>query len=179
MLYESSRPGGWGDGDPVPAPLCLYDVVVPADWVDYNAHMTESCYLLVMGNSSDAFFRYLGIDERYRAAGASLFTVETHLRNLDEASEGDRLQLALRVLDHDEKRVHLTHEVSRADGTLIATGEQMLLHVDTRTDQVTPLPAVLRERLGRIAASHSALPRPRWVGQTMGIPGRADRTEAG
>ncbi|MGH3445537.1 MAG: thioesterase family protein [Nocardioidaceae bacterium] len=176
MVYESSRAGGWAAGaGEVPAPLRLYDVAVPAEWVDYNEHMSEWCYLLVMGNNSDAFFRYLGIDEEYRAAGASLFTVETHIRNLDEASRGDRLHLALRVLAHDEKRVHVTHEVSRIDGGVIATGEQMLLHVDTRRDRVAPIPAVLRQRLSQIVASHSALPCPDWVGRVMGIPGHTGR----
>ena len=36
--------------------------------------MSESCYLLAFGDSADAFFRLLGIDEDYRAAGHSLYT---------------------------------------------------------------------------------------------------------
>ena len=39
----------------------------------------------MFGDSADAFFRFFGIDEAYRAAGRSLYTVETHLRNLREA----------------------------------------------------------------------------------------------
>ena len=53
--------------------------------------MSESCYLLAFGDSADAFFRFLGIDEEYRAAGHSLYTVETHLHHRREADEGDRL----------------------------------------------------------------------------------------
>jgi acyl-CoA thioesterase FadM len=55
------------------------------DWVDYNGHMSESAYLLAFWDSSDAFFRFFGVDEQYRASGRSLYTVETHLRHLREA----------------------------------------------------------------------------------------------
>ena len=173
--YPSTRPGGWaGGGDPVPAPLRLHRTTVPPEWVDYNRHMTESAYLLVMGDGSDAFFRYIGIDEAYRASGASLYTVETHLRNLREASLGDSLELTLRVLGVDGKRVHIAHEVfggAREEaGTLLATGEQMLLHVDTVAARTSPLPPVLRSRLGEIARAHAVLPVPDWVGRAMRIP---------
>ena len=75
----------------VPAPFRLYEVTVAAEWTDYNHHLTESAYLLIMGESSDAFFRFFGIDDAYRDAGHSLYTVETHLRNLHEAERDGRL----------------------------------------------------------------------------------------
>ena len=73
----------------IDAPLALYEATVPADWIDYNGHMTESSYLLLVGNAADAFFRYIGIDEAYRAAGRSLYTAETHLHHLREAALGE------------------------------------------------------------------------------------------
>lgn len=168
----STRPGGWDDpaAPPVPAPLRLYRTTVPTAWVDYNAHMTESAYLLVMGDGSDAFFRYIGIDDDYRASGRSLYTVETHLRNLREAAEGDQLELTLRVLGTDEKRVHVAHEVLRADGTLLATGEQLLLHVDSAAGRASPMPDVLRSRVAEIARAHALLDVPDWVGRVIRIP---------
>ena len=58
----------------IEAPLHLHDTPALAEWVDYNGHMSESCYLLAFGDNADAFFRYIGIDEEYRAAGHSLYT---------------------------------------------------------------------------------------------------------
>src|SRR5262249_10623360 len=95
----------------IDAPLALYQATVPADWLDYNGHMTESCYLLVVGNAADAFFRYVGIDEAYRAAGCSLYTAETHLHHLREAALGDRLGVPLQLLDVGPKSIHLFHTV--------------------------------------------------------------------
>ena len=116
----------------IPAPFRLTEVTVSPQWTDYNHHLTESAYLLIMGESSDAFFRFFGIDDAYRAAGHSLYTVETHLRNLREAHEGERLSLTIQVLGTDAKRLHILHEMHSATGGLVATAEQMLLHVDTR-----------------------------------------------
>ena len=81
----------------IPLPFRLHEVTVPAEWTDYNHHLTESAYLLIMGESSDAFFRFFGVDDSYRQAGHSLYTVETHLRNLREAREGERLSLTIQA----------------------------------------------------------------------------------
>ena len=169
-MLESTRPGGWDTpSGPLPAPLELHRTTVPAAWVDYNGHMSEWCYLLAMGDNSDTFFRFIGIDEDYRASGFSLYTVETHIRNLDEAELGDDLHSTLRVLGVDAKRVHIAHEVW-SDERLLATGEQMLLHVDMVAGRTAPLPDVLRERLEALARAHSTLPTPDWVGRRIALP---------
>ena len=155
-----------------PAPLRLHETTVAAEWVDYNDHLSEWAYLLVFGDAADAFFRYVGVDEEYRASGRSLYTAETHLHHLREARLGERLWLTLQVLGTDAKRLHIAHEMFNAAGDRIATGEQMLLHVDTRAGKVTPFPEELAGRLRRIAAAHAELPVPDYVGRVMAIPGR-------
>ena len=171
--YQGARAQPWDPGAAIPAPLVLHRTTVPPAWVDYNGHMSESCFLLAFGDSADAFFRYVGIDEAYRAAGHSLFTAETHLHHHGEAVEGDLLRLELRVLDADRKRVHLFHEMHRQrTGALLATAEQLLLHVDTVAGRVVPLPDRLADRLAAIRAAHLGLPRPAGVGHVMGIPHR-------
>jgi carnitine 3-dehydrogenase len=59
----------WKPGAAVEAPLRLYQTTVRPEWLDYNGHMSESRYLEAMGDASDALFRYIGIDEAYRAPG--------------------------------------------------------------------------------------------------------------
>ena len=170
---EGVRHPGWDESAAIDAPLRLHDTGVSHAWCDYNGHMSESSYLLVVGDNSDAFFRYFGIDEDYRASGGSLYTAETHLHHLREADEGDRLTLTIQVLGVDRKRVHLTHEVLHADsGEVVATAEQMLLHVDTAAGKVTSLPEHLYDRLKAIEAAHASLPVPEYVGHVMGLPRR-------
>ena len=157
-------------GEPIAAPLRLISPTVPRDWVDYNGHMSESCYLLVIGDQSDAFFRMIGVDEAYRAGGHSLFTVQTMIFNLAEAHLGDRLDLSLQVLDADEKRLHLFHAMyNAATGVLLATGEQMLVHVDMAAGRSTPMPPELHTRVQAIRATHADLPRPAQAGRSIAI----------
>jgi hypothetical protein len=157
-------------GDPIAAPLPLISPTVPRDWVDYNGHMSESCYLLVFGDQSDAFFRLIGIDEAYRASGYSLFTVQTMIFNLAEAHLGDRLDLSLQLLDADEKRLHIFHTMHNAEtGVLLATGEQMLVHVDMIAGRSTPMPPELHARVHAVLAAHADLPRPAQAGRNIAI----------
>lgn len=169
--YEGQAFAGWEWSRPIPAPLSLHSCPVQIEWTDYNDHLSESSYLLVFGDSSDAFFRFFGVDESYRAAGRSLYTAETHIRNLLEASIGDTLLCTIQVLGVDHKRIQIAHEMCRArDGQLIATAEQMLLHVDVALGRTTAFPTEIQERLDAIAASHSTLHRPDWCGRSIMMP---------
>jgi len=168
--YEGQEFPGWDWSRPIAAPLCLHTCGVKVDWTDYNDHLSESAYLLVFGDSSDVFFRYFGIDENYRAQGFSIYTVETHIRNLLEASIGDTLLCTIQVLGVDEKRIHLAHEMRRTrDDKLVATAEQMLLHVDIESGRTAEFPTEIQQRLDAIAESHSSLNRPDWVGRSIAM----------
>nr|WP_167953118.1 thioesterase family protein [Brevibacterium marinum] len=154
----------------MPVPLVLYRTQVPESWVDYNDHMSESSYLLAFGHSADAFFRFIGIDEDYRDAGHSLFTVETHIHNIAQARKDDPLELSLAVLDRDAKRVHILHTMRNSvSGEIVAAGEQLLVHVDTEVGRSSAVPDWLGERLSRLCEAHAHLDRPAFVGRAMGI----------
>ncbi|MFM9934786.1 MAG: thioesterase family protein [Novosphingobium sp.] len=160
----------WATGEPIAAPLRLISPTVPRDWVDYNGHMSESCYLLVFGDQSDALFRFIGIDEAYRAGGHSLFTVQTMIFNLAEAHLGDRLDLSLQLLDADEKRLHIFHAMHNTEtGVLLATGEQMLVHVDMAAGRSIPMPPDLHARVQAVLAAHANLARPAQAGCHIAI----------
>ena len=151
-------------------PLRMHSGDVPPQWVDYNQHMTESSYLQAMGDASDALFRLVGVDEAYHESGYSYFTVETHLVNVSEAVAGERFYFTTQILDLDEKRLHVFHSMYRTrDDGLIATGEQMLLHVNTRESRACPAREPVMSRLREIHAGHGKLVRPENAGRHIGI----------
>jgi carnitine 3-dehydrogenase len=157
------------DGDDLSRPLALHSAQVLPDWVDYNGHAHESRYLQVFGDASDALFAYLGIDADY-LTGGSYFTVETHLSHLREALLGDRLLVTTQVLDVDARRLHVFHALSReSDGALLATAEQLFLHVDTVARRAAPAGTAVLARAERLAEAHALLPRPEQVGRAIGI----------
>jgi acyl-CoA thioester hydrolase len=151
-------------------PLRLHRTTVPAGWIDYNGHMSEWCFLLAFGDSADAFFRHVGVDEQYRAAGRSLFTVQTHLHHRREAAEGEPLDLSLQLLDHDDTRLHLYHEMRHGTtGVLLAAAEQLLTHVDLAAGRSTPMPDRLLARVRAVRDAHAGLPVPDLVGRPLAI----------
>jgi len=171
---EGSGHHTWDPQAPIAAPLCLLQTTVSLQWVDYNGHMSESCYLLVFGDNSDAFFRFIGIDEAYRAAGHSLYTVQTQLHNLRECSQGDPIRLTLQLLDADDKRLHIFHAMFHGTSSeLLATGEQMLVHVDMEAGRSVPMPPGMQSKIQAIRTAHATLPLPAQAGQPIGIRRKA------
>jgi acyl-CoA thioesterase FadM len=169
-LIVPRAPAPWAPGAQVAAPLTLYRGAVDPAWIDYNGHMTEASYLTVFGNASDGLFRYVGIDEAYRAAGRSFYTVETHINFYREAAEGEPLRVTTQILGLDEKRLHFFHKLYH-DGTgdLLATTEQMLLHVDMQAGRAAPMPPHIHAALAAVLAAHAGLPRPTEVGRQIAI----------
>src|SRR5262249_26931444 len=86
-------------------PLRLVDTQVRPEWVDYNGHMTDSRYLQVFGDATDALFRRVGVDDSYRKSGRAMYTVETHVSHLAEARVPEKLYVATQLLSVDDKRV--------------------------------------------------------------------------
>jgi carnitine 3-dehydrogenase len=150
------------------APLRLHSAVVAPEWIDYNGHAHESRYLQVFGDTTDALLRLIGLDP---GAGGSYFTVETHMSHLGQARAEERLHTTTQLLGHDAKRLHVFHSLYRTDdGALLATAEQMLLHVDTRAERAAAAAPELLARIERIAHAHAELPRPDRAGRAIAVP---------
>jgi carnitine 3-dehydrogenase / betainyl-CoA thioesterase len=166
---SADPPGDPSSDGAVPAPLRMHTAVVGPQWIDYNGHAHESFYLQTFGDTTDALLRHVGLD---LGAGHSYYTVETHLSHLGQARAEERLHTTTQVLGFDAKRLHVFHSLYRTgDDALIATAEQMLLHVEVAAERTTPADPALLERIERIALAHAALPRPDRAGRAVAIPG--------
>ncbi|ACI57749.1 3-hydroxyacyl-CoA dehydrogenase NAD-binding (plasmid) [Rhizobium leguminosarum bv. trifolii WSM2304] len=162
-----------GGGETMPVdpskPLRLVETKVSPAWVDYNGHMTEHRYLQVFGDTSDALLRLVGVDLAYVEAGHSYYTVESHIRHLGEAKLGQAIHSACQILSADEKRLHVFHTLhDTATGEVIATAEQMLLHVDSKAGKTVAAPAAVLGRVKAIAAAHAELALPEGAGRYVG-----------
>ena len=150
--------------------LSLYRAKVLPEWIDYNGHMTEHRYLQVFGETTDELLKHIGADASYLASGLMYYTVETHIRHLKEVKEGEELHATTQILGTDEKRIHLFHSIHRTrDGALLATAEQMLLHVDANAGKAAPARADVLAKVKRLAEAQAALPRPEAAGRHIAI----------
>src|SRR5580658_7032204 len=150
-------------------PLRLAEAVVRPEWVDYNRHMSDFRYGQVFGDATDALFRRVGVDESYRDSGRMFYSVENHVIHVGEAKAGEPLYVTTQVLAVDDKRLQVFHRMYRGrDHHLIATAEQLYLHVDTKAAKAAPTDAKVRAKLEAIRAEHAGLPLPPEAGRSVG-----------
>jgi carnitine 3-dehydrogenase len=142
---------------------------VRPEWVDYNGHMTDSRYQQVFGEGMDALYRRVGVDESYRAAGHMFYTVETHTTHQAEMKAGESFYVSTRVLSVDAKRLRVFHRMHRQrDGLLVATGEQLNMHVAVAAAKSAPMPQAIYRQLDALRAAHAAEPLPAEAGRHVG-----------
>jgi len=170
-LYQDAA-GGMEDaavGGAHGVALPRYHTVLRPEWVDYHGHTSDFIYGHVFGQAMDALYRSVGLDEAYRQKGRMFYTGESHVRHLGEAKVNEPLYVTTQVLALDEKRFHMFHRLYRGgDNALIATGEQMHLHVDTAAAKATPMDRTLRTKLDALRQAHAALPVPEEAGKPVG-----------
>ncbi|WP_375688604.1 carnitine 3-dehydrogenase [Pseudooceanicola sp. LIPI14-2-Ac024] len=166
-FFERAKDGAAEATPDYAAPLELHQCRVPGDWLDYNGHMTEFRYLQVFGDATDAFLGHIGMDAAYRAPGRSVYTVESHIRHLSETKAGTKLSVRTTVLGHDAKRIRLHHEMVDDEGNVQATGEHMLVHVDTSAGKASPMQAPLTDRLSALSPGQRGLVAPDHAGRPI------------
>lgn len=154
--HEAQRPVT-ADG---PGPITTIERTIPVDWADYNGHMNESRYGQVFSDAADAVMAAIGADRAYVDGGLSYFTVDIRIRFLAETHAGQKIIVRSRIKEGRGKKMRLFHEMVQPDGTLLATGEQVLIHVDLGTRRACdPVPHVLA-KLKDLANAHAAFALP-------------------
>lgn len=131
--------------------LLEYRDIARTEWIDYNGHLSEPFYVMVFGFATTNLMDVAGIDERYRTeTGASLYTVEAHVRYLREVEAGAELLVTTSVISVGRKKLRFCHNMYTSD-TLVATEELLALHV--HSGGAAPFPDAIAARLQRHLAA--------------------------
>jgi len=141
----------------------IYTTAVDSAWIDYNGHLRDGYYGVIMSLACDALMDRLGLDEHYRrATGCTLFTLEQHQHFLHEVKHDDRVDVRVRILGADHKRLHAAFDFYTAHyADPVASGELMLLHVHQgETTTVVPFPAEIAAAIEAMKAATSAIAAP-------------------
>jgi carnitine 3-dehydrogenase len=140
-------------------PIRSVERVIPIDWTDYNGHMNESRYGQIFSDAADTVMTMIGADEAYVDRGLSYFTVDTHTTFIDECHAGDAVQVHTYILLAEGKKLRLFHQMRRGDD-IVATCNQLLIHVSLETRRsCEPAPAVA-EKLAALVAHMADLELP-------------------
>ncbi len=110
-----------------------------------------------MAQASTRFLEEVGVDDGYRSAGFTYFSVESRLKYLREILAGQNIKILTRVLGITEKTLRLLHQLHIEDGTIAATCEATLIHVDLNTRASCVPNTNVVARLAAYAASYESL----------------------
>ena len=134
----------------------IYSTRVLPDWVDYNGHLRDAFYVLVISLATDALMDRIGLDAEYRKrTECTLFSLEMHMHWLEEVKATDTLEIDAVVLGADQKRLHIGCDVRIARHPKpVATAEFMLLHVHQGDKPgAAPFPADVHAAIERLRAT--------------------------
>ena len=148
----------------------LFDV--EPGWIDYNGHMNVGYYMLAFDQALDKVFAdWLGLDAAsVEREGMGPFAMQSSMHYLSELRVGQKFRVSFQLLDCDHKRVHFLSLMHEAEsGALSAAMEQISINVDHATRRSAPMPDGLQERFAALMEAHRDLPRPDFLGATIGI----------
>jgi acyl-CoA thioester hydrolase len=155
------------------AGIPIFETPILPEWIDYNGHLRDAYYGLIVSLASDALMDRLGLDASYRArTGCTLYTLEMHLHYLHEVHRSDTVTVSVRIEGADHKRIHATFEMRRAgDSALAATTEVLLLHVHQTGEKVgaAPFPPEVSAALAQLQAASATLPPEGPASRRMGL----------
>jgi acyl-CoA thioester hydrolase len=144
------------------AGIPVYETAILPEWIDYNGHLRDAYYGLIVSLATDALMDRVGLDATYRArTGCTLYTVEMHIHFLREVKRTDTVSVAVRIAGADAKRVHAAFEIAAGSASAVAaTAELMLLHVRQQRDTVstTAFPSEVSAALARLQGQSASMP---------------------
>ncbi|UZE26365.1 thioesterase family protein [Pseudomonas sp. B21-056] len=153
------------DDLPQGSALKTLEVTVLESWIDYNGHMTEWQYYRLLADAGEVLLRAIGFSEEYRLKGYSFFNVQGQQRNLRECRKDTPLVVFSEIIGFDHTRLHLYQYIIDTNRNItVATGEHMMLHVDTTRRCVTPMePSMYDSLVQAFERLHPAL-QPKGLG---------------
>jgi acyl-CoA thioester hydrolase len=141
------------------ATVPVYRPTIDSSWIDYNGHLRDAYYGLIVSYAIDDFMDHVGLDAAYRERTAcTIYTLELHMHYLHEVKSTDLLSVETSVLDADQKRIHVgcLFACPRVGGP-VASADVMLLHVQQgQTVASAAFPADIAATLQSLALAPEA-----------------------
>jgi acyl-CoA thioester hydrolase len=148
--------------------LRLHSEPLVDEWLDIYGHLNEAYYLLPFTNTTWKLQDHFGIGGAYfDNTSCAIYTVETHLRYLNDVRKPATMDIESIILGSDAKRIWFAHQML-VDEKLCATAEFMLLHYNTSESRTTPMPSAVQALLKDAELDQI----PDWVGRRISLEKR-------
>jgi acyl-CoA thioester hydrolase len=155
--------------------LVIYRTQVMPDWIDFNGHLRDAYYVLVVSCAADAFMDHIGMDAPYRQrTHCTLYTLEMHVHYLHEVKQSDMLEVTVRIIAADEKRIHAAFDLSTTRHSESAASiELMFLHVEQGESPAScPFPAEIARAIASLQAATAGATAAKRGSRKMELRGR-------
>ena len=151
---------------------------VPGEWVDYNGHVLDACYLARLRPGDDRAARGAragGGGTARRRAARSTPSSATCATCASCTRATSRTSTRSSWASTTSASTRTTRSPVATAGEAAATCELLFLHVNQASGRVEPLPEEARERVAALYRRHAALPQPRRHGTGHPAPSQATR----
>ncbi len=150
----------------------LYRTGIAPEWVDYNGHLRDAYFWVIISLAVDALMDRLGMDETYRKqTRCTIYTLEGHIHYLEEMKQPDVAEVFAHILDADAKRIHASFELRCAGHAgPAAVAELMLLHVrQGESAKAVAFPAAVTAAIGSFQRDTGEAPAGRPESRRLGL----------
>ena len=138
----------------------IHTSAVAPEWIDYNGHLRDAYYMVIVSDATDRLMDRLGVDAEYRArTRCTLYTLELHMHFLHEVKLHQELQVAVRIAASDAKRILTAFELyTQRQPDPAATAEVMMLHVHQGESVASrPFPPEVLARIAELERTTQAV----------------------
>ncbi len=151
--------------------LNVFDGPVLPEWIDYNGHMNDACYVLVFSQAIDEFMVKIGLDDSFRSENqVSIYTLQSMVHYLQEVSLGEPLRVSAQLLESDTKKLRVFFTMRHGEsGDDLAAMETLLLHMDMAAHRAAPMLADTAARVEALQLHQAGLDWPLLAGRSIAL----------
>jgi acyl-CoA thioester hydrolase len=151
--------------------LKVFEGPVQPDWIDYNGHMNDACYVLVFSRAIDDFMLQIGLDDAFcTEQQVSIYTLQSMVHYLQEVSLGEPLRVSAQLLESDAKKLRVFFTMRHGEsGETLAAMETLLLHMDMSTHRAAPMLADTAARVEALQQHQREIAWPALAGRSIAL----------
>ena len=143
----------------------LHSEPLKDEWLDAYGHLNEAYYLVPFTNTTWLLQNQFKIGvEYFEQTGCALYTVETHLRYINEVRKPAVINVESIILGSDAKKIWFAH-LMVVNEQICATAEFLILHYSTRERKTIAMPDEVQRSLKEAEIKE----KPDWVGRQISL----------
>jgi acyl-CoA thioester hydrolase len=158
--------------------MIIHHGTVKPDWVDYNGHMGDYAYTIVLSEALDAFMDQVGLGEAHRGeTGCMLRVSELRIAFLREFHEGDAFTVRLRIIERQAQSLRLFARIIDSEsGRDAALADQLMIYASISGNGIGrahDFPEAIRLKLDQLHDGDRDEAASAWLQSRIGIRRKA------